>query len=220
MHTQSCPTARSNDLIVEDHNDELLVYDRRSDVAHCLSRVATLLWQNCDGKTDVDALIRLVDAQMSPVDAEDLTLRALTELADKGLLETGHDAKTTVSRRVILQRMAGAGMAALATPLVISAAVPTAAAAKSPPCISPGPPLATCTGTNNMNGDCCGTLFCTRGTGATGTNQYCNTSTSCIGQNQNAAGTNNGSKHCSNTAGAAASCCSGVCLDTTGQQCA
>ena len=214
MRTQSFPKARSSDLIVEDHNEELLVYDRRSDVAHCLTRVAALVWRSCDGQTELEGLVRIVGALDFDGDAEDLTLRALAELAEKGLLEDTYSAGEGVSRRRVLKRMAGASMAAIAAPLVVSAAVPTAQAALSPACRTA---TQTCTSaTNNQPGDCCtGTgLVCTTGTAGSGAQKYCNTSQNCVGAGQNALGTS-GSIPCSSGTltppNGAASCCSGTC---------
>lgn len=211
MHTRACPSARVDDLIVETHNDELLVYDRRSDVAHCLTSVAALVWRSCDGETDVDALVGLVSDLETDGDPEDLTLRALAELADKNLLDVAYEGRSAVSRRQALQRLAGAGMAALAAPLVVSAAVPSAASAKSPPCIAA---FGVCTaGTNNTNGDCCGTTLCTLGSTAGNTTKYCNNNTSCIAPGDTAVGTSQGVS-CSQATGpgqGAASCCTNRC---------
>ena len=47
----SNPCARSEDLIVEELGEELLVYDMKADRGHCLSPVAARVWRRCDGRT-------------------------------------------------------------------------------------------------------------------------------------------------------------------------
>lgn len=125
-------TARRNDVVVEDVSDELLIYDRRTDVAHCLSEVAALVWRTCErGATlgEIAEQISQRDLAGSGVDAAELANTAVAELVEKGLLETSGAAAAAglVSRRQALRKMAGVGAAAIAGPLVVSAAVPTAA---------------------------------------------------------------------------------------------
>jgi hypothetical protein len=204
----SRPYARSAELIVEKHNDELLVYDRRSEVAHCLTSVAALVWQHCDGQTELDALVALVAAREPGGDAEELTLRALGELDEKRLLDVAYEGRSVLSRRQAVQRLAGAGMAALSVPLVVSAVVPSAAAAASPPCQLVNQPCTSAT--NNQNGNCCGTVLCTTGNAGPTAQKYCNNNTSCVGQGQEPLGTG-GNIYCAAVQGAAATCCSGQC---------
>ena len=44
------PLARSEELVIEELGDELLVYDERTQRAHCLSATAARVWRACDGK--------------------------------------------------------------------------------------------------------------------------------------------------------------------------
>src|SRR4051812_49356910 len=43
------PLGRSEDLIVQEVEDEVLVYDELSNRAHCLSADAARVWRACDG---------------------------------------------------------------------------------------------------------------------------------------------------------------------------
>jgi hypothetical protein len=180
----SRPHARSAELIVEHHGDELLVYDRTSEVAHCLTRVAARVWQSCDGETELEALVASVAAMGVDGDPEEVTLRALAELEEKRLLDVAYEGRTSeLSRRQMMGRLAGVGMAAVAVPLVVSAAAPNPAAAASPPCVNP---LGVCVaGTNNTNGNCCGTVTCTQGIGALPVLgvllKHCNNNINCLG---------------------------------------
>ena len=132
-------TARRNDIVVEAVIDEVLIYDQRADVAHCLGDIAALVWRTCDGGATLgDVAEQLVahDLAGSGEDATELAGTAVSELVEKGLLETSRVGAGAVSRRQALRRMAGVGAAAVVAPLVVSAAVPSAAAAVSTSCSS------------------------------------------------------------------------------------
>jgi hypothetical protein len=80
MGQMELPLARTDALVVEQLRDETLVYDRRTDVAHCLGPVASRIWRACDGERD---FVRL--AAIAGVD-EDLAIAAVAALDDQGLL--------------------------------------------------------------------------------------------------------------------------------------
>src|SRR5438105_3324576 len=99
--------ARSDGLVVQDMGDELLVYDRREDVAHCLSGAAASVWRGCQDGATRDELAAGADLGDGLVDA------ALEELAAKQLLDAPLG-RSGVTRRHALRRMAGVGAAAVA----------------------------------------------------------------------------------------------------------
>ena len=47
------PKARHNKLVIQELEDEVLVYDLERNQAHCLNRTAALIWEHCDGKQTV-----------------------------------------------------------------------------------------------------------------------------------------------------------------------
>ena len=54
------PLARTTDLVTEELDDELLVYDEQRDVACSLNRSAALVWRHSNGKRTVADLVRNV----------------------------------------------------------------------------------------------------------------------------------------------------------------
>lgn len=185
MQSRSFFTARTDDLVVQELGDELLIYDRRTDVAHCLSEVAAVVWRTCEGGASSDEMVQRMTAQGlagqgGRVDAEELAQTAASELEEKGLLECHGSRADLISRRHALRRMAGVGMAAVAAPLVVSAAVPKPAEAAGSPlsCRQAGQ---SCNngGTVNSGNDCCpnSTSHPTNPPGL-----YCQTSTQPNGQ--------------------------------------
>jgi hypothetical protein len=118
------PLARSEDLIVEELGDEVLVYDSNVDVAHCLSPDAARVWQQCDGETPIETLTAQVGLSAERVeDALDELQRChLLEQAPR-LAGDGH------TRRELSLKVAKVGAAAAAVPLIVSVSAPTPAQA-------------------------------------------------------------------------------------------
>jgi Coenzyme PQQ synthesis protein D (PqqD) len=141
------PRARTHGLLKTDLAEEVVVYDPERKRAHSLSRIAVAAWKHCDGLTSIANIQRLVAAEVEhPVD-EATVLLALHQLRKAHLVgpfSFGSAQGDALSRRAALKRGARLGVAALATPLVVSMAVPAAAAAASagsgfcaPGCASP-----------------------------------------------------------------------------------
>ena len=117
------PSARTADLLVEEFGDELLIYDQRSDEAHCLTSAASRVRGACDGSTPVERLgpaLRLDEATVA---------RALEELDACGLLDSGP--ATGVTRREATAKLARIGAAVVSAPLIYSIAAPAPAMAAS-----------------------------------------------------------------------------------------
>jgi hypothetical protein len=155
----AAPLARREELVVEDFQDEVLIYDQRNDQAHCLSRDAAMVWRVCDGTAKPAELATALEVDQAVVD------RALDELESCGLLETGPVAGIT--RREATIRMAKVGGVAAAAPMIYSIMAPTPALAASQGfCLSlscdPSNPTNCCftsggCGTCHKNGcACCG----------------------------------------------------------------
>jgi hypothetical protein len=150
LTSQNTFAARTSALIVEQVNDEALIYDTDSDVAHSVSATAFAVWHACHGGATIEQVTEMLADRGEP-NAEALAAAVLIELEEKNLLLG--DAPAGVSRRHALRRMAGVGAAAALAPFVVSVTVPTAQAAGSPPtCKGSG---VTCTGTDQTTNNCC-----------------------------------------------------------------
>ena len=124
------PTAQRKDgLLEETVGEELLLYDRDSHTAHCLSPIVACIWRHCDGERDMAELAELAGA------SENLVADALHELREKDLLavEPQLMQRTVpgISRREAIARGVRYGAAATAVPLIVSATAATPAMASS-----------------------------------------------------------------------------------------
>jgi len=150
----SLPRARQDGLLEETVGEELLLYDRDSHTAHCLSPIAACVWRHCDGEHDIAELALLAGA------SEDLIANALHELREKDLLAAEPELMQTIapgeSRRDAIVRVARYGAAAAAGSMIVSATAATPAMASSGEiegglCISePGAWCCTCEGMGKL----------------------------------------------------------------------
>jgi hypothetical protein len=137
------PRARIDGVIVRRIGDEVVVYDRKRHLAHCLNRTAALVFQNADGRRTVAGLRALLAAETGGDVHADLVWTTLERLAEAHLLDGDLPPSRPAdpSRREALQRV-GRGIAVLA-PIVASLIVPTPAEAANT-CV----PVAACTDVN------------------------------------------------------------------------
>ena len=125
------PKARSQGLIVQELDTELMVYDETTGRAHCLNSTAALVWRYCDGNTTVAAMAARLGADAGASVDDDIVFFALSELGDRDLLEGPVRAlgRGSLSRRQVL---AGLGATAgILLPMITSLVAPTSAAAQS-----------------------------------------------------------------------------------------
>lgn len=122
------PAARSQNLIIQEVDDEVLVYDEFATRAHCLSGDAAKVWRAADGTKSVEALA--TDLGLS----EETVLVTLAELEEKNLLDEQPDEESRggATRREFSVRVAKLGAAGAAVPMIYSVAVATPMAAATP----------------------------------------------------------------------------------------
>ncbi len=199
------PESRQSDILVQDLDDELLIYDLQVNKVFCLNQTSALVFQLCDGARTALEISELMSKKLGLLISEEFVWLALQELEKKNLL--GHsgeltDHLTSLSRRKMIKSVGLSSMAAL--PIIASVAVPTAAQQDSTlplfsRCSVPG---------NCMSNNCASTSYlpvgmfcCPPGNGGT---------------QSGAIGTANGLTCFDSCSQAALSvCCSGVATPTT-----
>lgn len=134
---------RKKNLVVEELVDEILVYDLEEHQAHCLNKIAALVWKNCDGKKSAAELAGLLEKEIGSPVAEEVVRSALRALNSARLLE--HCPRSRLDRRSVNRKFVAAGLAALVTS--ITAPLPVYAVT-APCCQNAGdcPPGQSCQG--------------------------------------------------------------------------
>lgn len=123
MQTRTMPPiARTDELVIEELGDELLVYDLIRDEAHSLGAAAARVWKACDGRTTLEGMTAQLELDHATVAEAIEGLRACN-LLDDGPPEDG------VTRRGFTLRTLKIGAVATAAPLIVSVAAPAAAMA-------------------------------------------------------------------------------------------
>ena len=121
---QVLPLARTDQLVIQELPDEVLVYDLERHKAHCLNKTSAMVWNGCDGRTTVAEMTRRLGRELAaPVD-DDVVWLALAQLRRFHLLEEGSVGFFKVSRRDLVRKYLPA---ALAVPLILSVPAPTPA---------------------------------------------------------------------------------------------
>lgn len=157
------PHARVDGLVIQELDDETLVYDLERGVAHCLNQSAALIWKRCDGKTTVAGMVSVLKKKLHSSADADIVLLAVKQLQRFHLVESSKPmpAARSVSRRDLVLKYAPA---ALALPVIMSISAPTPATAGSP-CSQPSnrPDGCPCSSDSDCAGACnagvCGRLL-------------------------------------------------------------
>jgi hypothetical protein len=152
------PRARTEGLVIQELPDEVLVYDRDRDKAHCLNQSAALVWRYCDGKTTVTNMAKRLehDLKTGRVD-EKVVWYALSQLSKDHLLEEELAPPALLagmSRREMVRVLGVAAVVAI--PLVTSIVAPTPAQAST--CLNSGSPCSS--SAQCCSGNCTGGTSC------------------------------------------------------------
>jgi hypothetical protein len=144
------PLARSERLLVENIDDETVIYDEESKVAHALKPLAAAVFLYADGKNSAADIAELAGYRLNTSFTVAQIDEAVAELESCALLEAP-EFEGGVSRRDALKRFGAVGVAAGAgTMLISSIAAPLASAAGL---ASNGAPYLCGTGSNPITGN-------------------------------------------------------------------
>ena len=80
------PLARTKDLIVQETENEVLVYDLEKNTAICLNETAVCVWNSCDGKKSINELAQTLTDKKGKQVSTDIIWLALNQLKKEKLL--------------------------------------------------------------------------------------------------------------------------------------
>lgn len=166
------PIGLTNNILVQNLDKEVLLYDLERDKAYCLNETSGMIWNLCDGENTVEDIRRRVGLQLKTRVPEEVIWLALDDLKNKKLLGDCEEIKSDfngLSRRAVIRKMGLATMIAL--PLILAVTSPTVAQVQSLVCLNTTACFcadAVCVGINSpvllMNP--CETLTCSNSGGA------------------------------------------------------
>ena len=219
------PLARTDDLVVEELDGELLIYDGKTKRAHCVSATAARVWRACDGSANAESLAQSLGLDAGQVrEAFDELERA--ELFDAGLQVhiangNGNGNGHSITRRQLTKRSAQVGAAAVAAPMILSISAPTAMAALTViPFTCELYTVQSC-GTSDACGHIDGCCCCCQGGGACktcGATAFCNSTNPATQQPCNPLQGGGVGSHCS-TVGSRPASPQGCCGVSGAKQC-
>lgn len=152
MKTKSYrPLSRKNKIVVQELNDETLIYDLTADKAFCLNQTSAIVWQLCDGEKSFAEIADALSKDLKMLIGEDFVRLAISDLQKENLIENRTDQPMLEgkSRREIIRQIGLASMIAL--PVVSSLIAPNAVEAASA-CRTSGQ---SCTFNGWQQGNCC-----------------------------------------------------------------
>jgi hypothetical protein len=179
------PKTRNENIVIQEMNKEILIYDLKANKAFCLNETSAMIYQLCDGTKTIADISNLMTQKLKTLVNEDLVRLALSELKRDGLLESAGEFanySASLSRRELVRKAGLASMVAL--PLVLSISAPHAVQSAST-CLGLGIPF--CSPAPQPDFDACitylqanlGPICCS---GASGFTNFDPGSGSCCGQ--------------------------------------
>jgi Coenzyme PQQ synthesis protein D (PqqD) len=130
------PVSRKDNLVVQEIDGEVLIYDLAENKAFCLNKTSALVWQACDGNKSTAEISKLISHKLNSPATEDLVWFALDQLKKEKLIENSDELPNNfagISRREVIKKVGLGSMIAL--PIVASLVAPAALQAQSADCM-------------------------------------------------------------------------------------
>lgn len=160
------PNCRQTDIVIQEFEDEVVIYDLRLNKAFVLNDTCAFVWRNCDGKKEVSEISKTLAQRSNQVINDDIVWLAIEQLKKENLLANAEEMKSGfegLSRREVVKKIGLSTMIAL--PMISTLVAPLAAnAASGTACVAR---FGTCAIVNFTQSDCCSGLRCDQVTPST-----------------------------------------------------
>lgn len=123
--TEIKPVSRKSDLVTQELEREILIYDLLIDKAFSLNETSSLIWNLCDGDNTVSDISSNLSKKLSAPVSEDFVRLALEQLKKDNLLKNGEEISIDfngLSRRDVIRKIGFASL--LVLPMISALAVP------------------------------------------------------------------------------------------------
>jgi hypothetical protein len=135
------PIARTENLLIQEVGNELIVYDQENNASHCLNPMASRVWYYCDGNNTINDIAKQLEKELeistkSEIDMRGLVYLTLEELERYNLIKDYVKqpiGTSGISRRNVIKTATLVGGFAIGSmfPLVRSIVAPEPAMAQS-----------------------------------------------------------------------------------------
>lgn len=140
------PLSRKENIVVQELDDEILIYDLISNKALCLNKTTALVWQASDGRRTITEITDFVGQRLGAPVNENIVWLALDLLSKEKLVSDSYKITEKfggLSRREAIRKI---GLtSAVAIPVIASLTAPVAAQTQT--CITGGTCVCSTTGT-------------------------------------------------------------------------
>lgn len=127
---QIYPISRRSNIVIQELENETLIYDLDEAKAFCLNETSSIIWQMCDGTRTVTDISQAVSRKFKTPISEDFVWLALDQFKKDNLISNEFiSVFDGMSRREVIRKVGFASIVAL--PVVASMIAPTAVTAAS-----------------------------------------------------------------------------------------
>jgi hypothetical protein len=126
------PKTRNENIVVQEMENEILIYDLKTNKAFCLNATSAMIWQMCNGTRTVAEIGQSLSKKLDESVSEDLIWLALDNFKKNNLLENNKEFAVNfkgLNRRQVVKKIGLTSMIAL--PVIASIIAPSAAMAFS-----------------------------------------------------------------------------------------
>lgn len=126
------PFGRKENLVIQEVENEILIYDLKKNEAFCLNETSAFIWKMCDGKNSTVDISQAVKKKFKTNIDDGFIWLALDQLKKNDLIETEPEVPASflgMSRRQVIRQIGLSSMVML--PVVASVISPTSVQAQS-----------------------------------------------------------------------------------------
>lgn len=176
--SKNTPLVRKNDLVIQELDNEILIYDLKTNKVFGLNETSALVWQLSTGDKNILEIAQIISQKLKIPLTEEFVWLALEQMKKQNLLENESAIESHyqgASRREVIRRVGLASMVAL--PMISSLIAPSAVQAQSSSSCGTAPNIAlgcSCVvgglaNSGNCASGCCGSTA----SPPTPTSQFC-----------------------------------------------
>ena len=163
------PKTRNENIVVQEMDNEILIYDLKENKAFCLNETSAMIWQLCDGKHSIAEMSLSLSKKLNQPMTDDLIWLALDNFKKDNLLEDSQKFEIDfngLTRRQVVKKIGFSSLIVL--PVIASLVAPAAAATASllPNTAACNFNPAACQSNNCVPNAIGGTTCCAAGTGS------------------------------------------------------